>query len=111
MWSGCYILGYADDTHVVTTARSAEMAAVKANMQTAIVIHKIQRLGLCVAADKTEAVLFHGRRRPLHFPVIRVGDTYIQTGNTLKYLGVMLDSRLDFGEHFKFVASKASKVA
>lgn len=108
---GCFILGYADDTLVVATASTVEMAEIRANMQTAAVIRRILRIGLTVATDKTEAILFHGRRKPVQFPTIRVGDEYIQVGRTLKYLDIIFDSRLNFGDHFAYVAAKASKVA
>lgn len=112
LFPGCHVLGYADDTLVLASARSIDRLIVKVNMQTAAVVHRIQGLGLKVAADKTEAALFYCRgRRPVIFPEIRVGDSYIQTGGVLKYLGIILDSRLNFGEHFKYVAAKASKVA
>lgn len=112
LFPGCHVLGYADDTLVLVSARSIDRLTVKVNMQTAMVVHQIQGLGLKVAADKTEAALFYGRgRRPVSFPEIRVGDSYIQAGGAIKYLGVILDSRLDFGEHFRYVAAKASRVA
>lgn len=55
--------------------------------------------------------MFYGRRKPTRLPTVRVGDTYIQAGNTLKYLGIIFDSRLCFGDHFRYVAAKASRVA
>lgn len=107
----CYILGYADDTLIVSTAGSVEVAAIRASMQTAAVVHKIQRIDFTVAAEKTKAVLFHGRKKPALFAHIRVGHEHIQVRRSLKYLGVILDSRLRFGDHFTYVAAKASKVA
>lgn len=111
LWPGCHALGYADDTLIVAVAGSVEAAGIKATMQTAAVVNRIQRIGLKIAAEKTEAILFHGRRKPSYFPVIRVGSEYIEVGRTLKYLGVIFNSRLNFGDHFSYVAAKASGVA
>lgn len=111
LWPGCHILGYADDTLIVASANSVDTAGIWATMQTAAVVSRIRRIGLAIAAEKTDAILFHGRRRPSHFPVIRVEHESIEVGRTLKYLGVVLDSRLNFGDHFSYVAAKASKVA
>lgn len=110
---GCFILGYADDTLIVTTTRKADVACIKANMQIATVMRRIQNIGLSVAAAKTEVILFHrGRRTEQNLDIsVRVDDVYIKAGSTLKYLGVIFDSALNFGEHFKYVAAKASKVA
>jgi len=66
-------------------------------------------LGLEISESKTEAVLF-SRRGLMGNPKIRVGDTEIQVGNKMKYLGVILDSRLSFLPHFEYVKGKALRV-
>lgn len=79
---GCHILGYADDTLIVATAGSVEAVGIKATIQTAAVVNRIQSIGLTIAAEKTEAILFHGRgggnlRSSLLFELAR---------NTLKWV-------------------------
>lgn len=44
-------------------------------------------------------------------PRIRVGDTEIRVANKMKYLGVILDSRLSFILHIEYVEGKASKAS
>lgn len=107
---GCFLIGYADDTLIIVTADSVDIAEIKANIQTAAIIRKIHKIGLSVATHKTEIAIFHGRRKPYRYPTIRVGEDYIEAKTTLKYLGIIFDSRLTFGDHFKYVAAKASKV-
>ncbi|XP_032688371.1 uncharacterized protein LOC116852286 [Odontomachus brunneus] len=107
----CHIIGYAEDTLIVATARTVESARVHASLQTAAVIDRIQRFWLLVAAAKTEAILFHEGRKPQVFPVICIENKIIQVECTLKYLGIVLDSRLKFYDHFRYAATKAMKVA
>lgn len=106
----CSIIGYADDTLITVNASSIDVLQIRTNMQVAKVLRRICKLGLSVATDKTEIILFHGRKKPYRYPIIRVGDDYVTAGTSLKYLGIIFDSRLTFGEHFSYVAAKATKV-
>ncbi|KAJ8955515.1 hypothetical protein NQ314_006881 [Rhamnusium bicolor] len=63
---------------------------------------------LTLAPEKTEAVFITGRRR--HTPInIEVEGVSVQTRSDLKYLGVRIDSGLNYGAHLTAVAAKASK--
>lgn len=100
---------YADDTLIISSSTRLFDAIMKANIQTARVVRHIRELGLLVAEAKTEAVLFC-RRKPAVMPVVRVGSADILVGNSMRYLGVMIDGSWNFRSHFKYVESKASKV-
>ncbi|KMQ92579.1 reverse transcriptase [Lasius niger] len=52
------ILCYADDTLVVVTGRNCELTCLKASILVNRVIDRIRGLGLSVATNKTEAILF-----------------------------------------------------
>ncbi|KMQ88867.1 reverse transcriptase [Lasius niger] len=109
---GCQIICYADDTLVLATADTVERATARANLQVNLVVNRIKRLGLKVSASKTEAVLFRGPRRKIgNFPVVTVDGEFVQVGTSMKYLGVMLDSRMTFQTHFEYIEGKMSKVA
>lgn len=43
-------------------------------------------------------------------PSIKVGDTYIQTGEFMKYLGVLIDSTWRFRFHFSYIEKKLNKM-
>lgn len=40
-----------------------------------------------------------------------MGDSNITLDKSMKYLGIMIDNRLNFKEHFNYVITKTSKVA
>lgn len=84
-------------------------ACETANRQIRRLLRLIKELGLQISEAKTEATLF-SRRGLIGDPKIRVGGTEIRVGNKMKYLGVILDSRLSFAPHMEYAESKAAKV-
>ncbi|GAB1869618.1 Reverse transcriptase [Camponotus japonicus] len=106
---GCNIVCYADDTLIIASSSSLFDTVVKSNIQIARVIHHIRGLGLTVAEDKTEAVLFCNKK-PAYMPFVRVGRTDIPVGHCMRYLGVMIDGTWNFREHIKYTENKATKV-
>ncbi|XP_070143424.1 uncharacterized protein [Drosophila kikkawai] len=64
--------------------------------------------GLSLAEQKTEAVLISSRKvvEKVNF---RVGSTTIESSPTVKYLGVLIDHRLNYKCHLEYAAAKASK--
>jgi len=55
--------------------------------------------------------LFFGRRRPERLsPFVRVKDKLIKVSPHMKYLGVIVDSRLNFKTHFDYIGDKVDKV-
>lgn len=42
--------------------------------------------------------------------LVRINKEHVRTKDAMKYLGVMLDSRLKFTQHFKYVGEKMAKV-
>lgn len=98
---GAGIICYADDTLVTARAATFEEAVCLATESVALVVRRIERLGLRVALNKSEAVCFHGRRRaPPRGSTISIGEVSIEVDSKMKYLGLVLDSRWSFREHF-----------
>lgn len=56
-------------------------AVLCAGIQVARILRQIKRLGLCVSEEKTEAVVFHGRVKPVFLPSIPVGNCRIGLGS------------------------------
>lgn len=64
-----------------------------------------------MAIDKTEAMVFHGRKgkRPPKEDKIKIDKVEIE-GRRMKYLGIMLDTKLNFTEHFKYIKDKVTRI-
>lgn len=99
----CRVLGYADDTLIVGTGKTVEETRSQTNRAVVSVLRRFDLLGLTVAVEKTDAVLFRGRSRPRIEPVVRMSPHF-------KYLGLLIDSRLTFRAHFEYVREKVTKV-
>jgi len=107
---GCSIAGYADDTLVLCAANSVKIAQYNINIYLERVLRRVEFLSLEVAPEKTEAVLFRGRQRlEYRDPLVRVSGSLVRVQPYMKYLGVILDNRLNFKEHFKYVDKKVGK--
>ncbi|XP_041973441.1 uncharacterized protein LOC121729121, partial [Aricia agestis] len=109
---GVELLAYADDTAVTCRAKTHREAVILATAAVAQVVRRIQALGLTVALNKSEAILFHGpRNAPPSGLTVIVGGTTIQVAPSLTYLGLVLDSRWTFKEHFRRLSEKVTKAA
>lgn len=107
MVRGVSLTCYADDTLVLARGRNHREAAYLATAGVAHVVHRIRASGLEVALHKSEALVFHGpRNAPPLGTQISVGGTSITIESTMKYLGLVLDSRWKFEEHFRRLAPK-----
>jgi len=63
--------------------------------------------GLSISALKTKIVMFTWNRKWTLRPV-KVGNTTIELSNSVKFLGVTLDSKLNFNEHITNITKKAT---
>ncbi|KAJ0169535.1 hypothetical protein K1T71_014720 [Dendrolimus kikuchii] len=92
---GVRVVCYADDTLIAARGRTHRQACLLGTAGVSSIVGRIRRLGLEVALQKTEAVMFHGpRNRPPPDTSIIVGGIRIGIGETMKYLGLVLDGRL-----------------
>jgi len=82
---------------ILGVGRSIDAVQSNVNGYIRFMMRRIQFLSLEMAPEKTESVLFWGRRRinPASL-TIRIGNTSVQPGTVMKYLGIILDSKLNF---------------
>ncbi|KMQ94772.1 reverse transcriptase [Lasius niger] len=105
-----HVVCYANDTLIIVTGRDLKTTQLRASILVARAIIVIKRLGLRVAKEKTEAILFHGRG-VIGLPAsIMVEDTPIKFASSIKYLGIIIDVNWLFSEHFRYIGEKAGKV-
>lgn len=105
---GSWVVCYADDTLILVENRNIDTVMEIAQDLLSRVLNNIKVLGFSVAQEKTEAILFgyHNRERP----VLRLDDFEIEFKSNIKYLGVILDNRWSFEPHFRYVATKVTRV-
>lgn len=92
---GCTLICYADDTLLYATDQTLNDVKGLIKRQLRRTIPYIENLGLEISESKTEVVIFHPRGI-VNYPNIRVGKTLVQAASQMKYLGIILDTRLTF---------------
>ncbi|XP_070144861.1 uncharacterized protein [Drosophila kikkawai] len=105
---GCAVVGFADDIALVTVEKHLTEVSTKCSRAIDILMSWLADNGLSLAEHKTEAVLISSRKI-VEKVSFRVGSTTIESTPVIKYLGVMIDHRLNFKTHLEYAAAKASK--
>lgn len=100
------IIGFADDIALVIVAKTVDEAKTVTEGSVCVVRTWLASMGLTLAEQKTEAVLITSRKKTEYIR-LHIGGCEINTKDSLKYLGVMIDNRLSFRQHLEYVRVKA----
>ncbi|KAJ0169368.1 hypothetical protein K1T71_015252 [Dendrolimus kikuchii] len=104
---GMGVICYADDTLITARGGTYDESVELANAATALVVERVRRLGLRVSPEKTEALMFYGRRRqPPRGTHVAVQGVAVAVKAQMKYLGLVLDGKWNFGAHFTQLAPR-----
>lgn len=103
------IIGFADDVALVVTAKYREEVVEVCTRTVRQVRQWLATVGLQLAEHKTEAVLITGRYRTESI-TLEVGAQAIVSQPSIRYLGVMIDSRLSYKSHLITATQKARRV-
>ena len=101
---------YADDTSVIMSGNDLEslIQSVKSELYLLNTWLKANKLSLNV--NKTYYLVFHGARIQIDNHIsIRMNDSIINSASHLTYLGVIIDSKLNWIPHSTYVKNKISK--
>ncbi|XP_029178740.1 uncharacterized protein LOC114946428 [Nylanderia fulva] len=91
---------------------SWEEATARANLAVNRVVRLVRQMGLKVPPQKTEAIFLHdGSHGAPPRAHIYVEDTPVEVRACLKYLGLHLDSKWTFKEHFRQISPKVERAA
>lgn len=103
------IVGFADDIAVVTVAKQINEVESATNVAISQIKSWLGSAGLELADHKTEAVLITSRKS-VEYMNVQVGTQIIRSKEAVKYLGVMIDNRLQFKQHVHYSSKKASRL-
>ncbi|CAI6360923.1 unnamed protein product [Macrosiphum euphorbiae] len=107
--SGAKLLGFADDTMLVTRAKSTQELEEVTNEALSLLEKRITDFGLQIAVEKTEAVLFTYKYKYTQ-PAIRLCGGDIQLSTEMTYLGMVVDKSMLFKGHVKRAAARAAAI-
>lgn len=108
---GCNIKMFADDTLVYVNGESCEELERKLNAVFAIVEEWMNVNKLKLNANKTKYMIVRSVRKELRGDVVLrcLDGTVIERVERMKYLGVIIDSKLRFEEHCDYMLKKIGK--
>ncbi|KAL4121031.1 hypothetical protein QTP88_013616 [Uroleucon formosanum] len=102
------LVGFADDIALVITAPNAGLLENIGNSALRSIDRWMQNNGLQVAPQKSEAVVLTNKWA-YRDPVFTLGGQQISVKPSMRYLGVQLDKRLNFGDHIRLVTAAARR--
>jgi hypothetical protein len=108
--SGSSLIGFADDTLVISSGKTIPDLERITNETLALVSDEIKDIGLTLAVSKTEAVVFTNKYK-YDVPRIVLDGQVIQLKSEMKYLGIVVERSLLFKVHIEEAARKAEKMA
>lgn len=106
--AGFHALAYADDVAIIVKGLFSKIAGERMNVALKIVSNWCQGKGLSVNPQKAELILFSRRRNVQLLPDIVLSGETIKLVETVKYLGVIFDSKLLWKEHLSLAIRKST---
>ncbi|XP_073831444.1 uncharacterized protein [Musca autumnalis] len=104
-----YLVGYAGDIAAVIKARSISEAQSKLRQTMIRAKSWLDEHGLQLALQKTELLLLIRRHIPTEIE-LNVDDIRIPTKQSVKYLGMRLDSKLTYTKQIEYATNKAAEI-
>lgn len=103
---------FADDTALLATSHSTEALTKKLEKAAAKLTKYFKTWRIRVNGLKSEALLFTKKTALRHKPrrKLKVDGAKVAWGDSLKYLGMVLDKRLTYGKHVDYLISKSEKL-
>lgn len=103
------IIGFADDIMMVAVAKHLINTKSKASTTIAMITKWRDSVGLFIAPEKKESVLSRNLKRP-ELTCFNVDGHVLKYLRQLKYIGFIIDGRIIFEPHAKYVTGKTSRI-
>lgn len=104
----CKVIGFADDTWLMCGGSNLPALRCRSELACENLIARIRSLGLEVSEAKTEVIVFGGGGQAS--TSITIGGQVLNSSQSVRYLGLMLDPKWCFDAHLSWVAGKAEKI-
>jgi len=110
MPANVHVTGFADDVAITIVTKTTVEVEDMAKTAVRKVESWLSLAGLQLAAHKTEAVLISSRQL-VETAKLTVGGVDIVSQRAIKYLGVMIDTRLSYKAHLEYANKRAAATA
>ena len=112
IFTNCITSIFADDTSILSS--DIYSARIISNLQSALIglSNYFQKWKIVINPEKTQAIYFTRRRKTCYIPQssLRFLNHDIPWENNVKYLGVMMDTKLNFKDHIPYIVDKINKI-
>ena len=108
----CNVKLFADDTCLFSTVTDSILSATNLNSDLAKIQQWAYQWKMSFNPDlskQAQEVIFSKKRLEVHHPNLYFDGSIVQKSSAQKHLGVILDEKLSFNQHLKYVIDKASK--
>jgi len=102
------ILLYADDIVIYSTSSSFAMAHNSVQLSLDQINTFLRYKGLDLSPEKSQWLVFSRRRASLVFPPLKILEADVPMVSTVRFLGILLDSKLSGKPHFQYLIRKGS---
>lgn len=102
---------YADDTAIFTSAKRSNTITKRLNNTLIELKQYFHQWKIKLNATKTQAILFPFDNKRKRIPTVSIKDDQnpIELTNTVNYLGITFDKKLNFGQHVSSAQNKSFK--
>lgn len=104
------IVLFADDTGIIIKAKSIDEAMTKTNIDLNEIGKWLKQNKLIINAKKTKLMMVNkNKNEPFTQNTLKIDDEAIEKVESIKYLGVQIDNRLNFEEHIQTCTNNLAK--
>ncbi|CAK9809097.1 Retrovirus-related Pol polyprotein from type-1 retrotransposable element R1 (Fragment) [Anthophora quadrimaculata] len=96
-------IAYADDLTIIVKGNTRSDLETSATKATDLVNNWCTHNKLKVSSNKTHAMLMKGKLHKDRLPEIILNSNKVKYQNKIKYLGLIVDNKLNFIEHSKYL--------
>ena len=101
---------FADDTNLILSSKNPNQIAKLLNRDLKLIFEWLCANRLSLNVSKTEFILFRPPKRNLDKRIVlKLNRTKIYESNKIKYLGIILDSRLSWRDHINELTKKLNR--
>lgn len=101
----CQPVAFADDLVLLIEAKSSEELQEKADKSIEVAQQWANSFQLSFNTNKSTATLFT-KKIKYNIPQLHINNETIKLQDTFKYLGIIIDKRLNWAEHIKYIHAK-----
>jgi ribonuclease HI len=107
---GFYAIGYADDLSIICRGKFLDTLSDRTQAAVKIVERWCLEVGLRVNPSKSELIIFTKNKKLQGFKNPSLFGSIIEQRDQVKYLGIVLDSKLNWQSHIEYRVKKCLKV-